>query len=142
MNFLSLTYLFSNFSIKFRDTLEKQMSAIGLHSGQVFVLFSLWEVDGQSQAELVKNLGLTAPTIYNMVTKLSAMNFVEIRKDDDDARIMRVFLTQKGREIKPQVENEYLNAEEKIFGILTETERMMSSLLIKKLLDNILSHKI
>lgn len=141
MKTLSLTYLFSNFSIKFRDSFEKQMSLIGLHSGQVFVLYSLWEKDGQSQADLVKHLGLTAPTIYNMVVKMANLNFVEIKKDDNDARIMRVFLTQKGLEIKPLVEIEWQKFEEKIFGILTETERMMSSLLIQKLFDNILSNK-
>lgn len=141
MNSASLTYLFSAFNTKFRDTFEKQMSATGLHSGQVFVLYSLWEIDGQSQAELVKSLNLTAPTIYNMVIKMSALGFIEIRKDENDARIMRVFLTQNGRNIKPQVEIECQKVEENIFGILTETERMMCSLLIKKLLDNILSQK-
>lgn len=141
MDLNSLTYLFSIFSTKFRDSFEKQMSAIGLHAGQVFVLASLWQNDSQSQAELVKNLNVSPPTIYNMVVKLAAMEFIEIRKDESDARIMRVFLTEKGREIKPVVENECQKFEEQIFGILTETERMMYSLLMQKLISNILPIK-
>ena len=80
------------------------MSEIGLHAGQVFVLNALWESDAQSQAELAKNLALTAPTIYNMVARMADKGFVEIRKDANDARIMRVFLTDKGLKIRPDVE--------------------------------------
>lgn len=141
MDLNSLTFLFSTFSTKFRDIFEKQMSQIGLHSGQVFVIASLWQNDGQSQALLVKNLNLTPPTIYNMVVKLAAVGFIEIRKDEADARIMRVFLTDKGREIKPLVENECQKFEEQIFGILTETEKMMCSLLLQKLISNVLPTK-
>ena len=141
MDLNSLTYLFSTFNVKFRDNFEKQMSAVGLHSGQVFVLISLWQKDGQSQAELVKNLNVTPPTIYNMVVKMSAAGLVEIRKDETDARVMRVFLTEKGGEIKPVVGNECQKFEEQIFGILTETERMMCSLLLQKLISNVLPPK-
>ena len=141
MDINSLTFLVSTFSTKFRDSFEKQMSVIGLHAGQVFVLVSLWQTDGQSQAELVKNLNVTPPTIYNMVVKMASIGFVEIRKDNNDARIMRVFLTQKGCEIEPLVENECQKFEEKIFGILTETERMMCSLLLQKLISNVLPTK-
>jgi MarR family transcriptional regulator, organic hydroperoxide resistance regulator len=141
MNSNSLTYVFSTFTTKFRDNFEKRMAAIGLHAGQVFVLFSLWQNDGQSQAELVKNLNVTPPTIYNMVVKMAALEFVEIRKDASDARIMRVFLTEKGREIKPVVENEWQKFEEQIFGILTEAEQMMCSLLMQKLISNVLPPK-
>lgn len=141
MNINSLTYLFTIFSTKFRDNFEKQMIEIGLHSGQVFILNSLWEIDGQSQAELVKNLNLSAPTIYNMVTKMSDNGFIEIKKDPGDARIMRVFLTLKGRDIKPIVTQHCLNFDEKTFQVLTETERMMLSILLQKLVISILPQK-
>lgn len=141
MDLTSLTYLVSTFSTKFRDLFEKQMSAIGLHAGQVFVLFSLWQNDGQSQAELVKNLNVTPPTIYNMVIKMADAELIEIHKDDNDARIMRIFLTKKGREIKPLVENECQKFEGKIFDILTEAERMMLSLLLQKLIASVLPAK-
>lgn len=126
---------------KFRDLLEKQMAAIGLHSGQIFVLSSLWKNDGQSQAELVKNLNVSPPTVYNMVVKMSNSGFVEVQKDEFDSRIMRVFLTQKGREIEASVEIECQKFEEQIFSILTETEKMMCTLLMQRLVSNIIPNK-
>jgi DNA-binding MarR family transcriptional regulator len=134
----SLTFLFSSFTTKFKDVLEKQMSAIGLHSGQVFILNSLWQNDGQSQAELVKNLRVSAPTVYNMVIKMANSGFVKIRKDEFDSRIMRVFLTQKGREMEALVEIQCQKFEEQIFSILTETEKMMCTLIMQRLVSNIM----
>ena len=141
MNINSLIYLFTIFSTKFRDNFEKQMIEIGLHSGQVFILNSLWEINGQSQAKLVKNLNLSAPTIYNMVTKMSDSGFIEIKKDPNDARIMRVFLTSKGRDIKPLVHQNLDSFDESTFQVLTETERMMLNILLQKLVISILPQK-
>lgn len=134
----SLTFLFSSFTTKFKDSLEKQMSAIGLHSGQIFILNSLWQNDGQSQSDLGKDLNLSPPTVYNMVIKMVNSGFVELRKDEFDSRIMRVFLTQKGREIEALVEIQCQKFEEQIFSILTETEKMMCTLIMQRLVSNII----
>lgn len=137
MNQDSITYLFSMFAIKHRDNLEKLMCEIDLHSGQIFVLNSLWNSDGQSQAELAKGLSLSAPTIYNMVSRMADKGLVAIRKDPNDARIMRVFLTDFGLEIKPKVEEQWQKFEENTLKNLTEPEKMMFSLLLQKVLSNV-----
>ncbi len=129
----SLTFLFNVFSSIFRDGFEKQMVEIGLHSGQVFVLISLWEKDGQSQSDLVKRLGVSPPTIFNMLKRLSENGFVTVRKDEDDARITRVYLEPKGREIRTSVEQQWLDFEENTFAVLTEAEKIMFSVLLEKL---------
>ena len=136
MNQDSITYVFSVFATKHRDALEKIMAEIDLHAGQIFVLNSLWNFDGQSQAELAKTLKLSAPTIYNMVVRLAEKGFVEVTKDNNDARIMRVYLTQKGLEIKPQVEEKWQKLEEFTFRNLTEPEKMMFTMLMQKVVVN------
>lgn len=135
MNQDSITYLFTAFTTKHRDNIDKLMKEIGLHGGQVFILNLLWKADGQSQAELVKALNLTAPTVYNMVIRLSETGFVTIRKDENDARIMRVFLTDKGRDIQSQVLTQWGKLENQTFANLTEPEKMMFSMLLQKILE-------
>lgn len=129
----SISYLFNQNANFFWVNLEKMMSEIGLHAGQVFVLTSLWEIDGQSQAELVRCLQVSPPTIYNMVVRMVEAGFVETRKCENDARMMRVYLTEKGSEIKPKVEEQWLKLEESLFSAFSETERLMFSLLLKKI---------
>ena len=94
------------------------MAEIDLHAGQVFVLNSLWNTDGQSQSDLAKALKLSAPTIYYMVVRMAERAFVTIKKDPNDARIMRVFLTDKGLQIKPQVEEQWQKLEEFTFRMV------------------------
>ncbi len=131
----STTYLFTAFATKHRDNLDKLMKEIGLHGGQIFVLNSLWNNDGQSQAELVKQLNVSAPTVYNMVVRLAETGFIEIIKDDNDARIMRVYLTDKGREIKSQVFEQWAKLEDQTFANLTEPEKMMFTMLLQKIVE-------
>lgn len=109
------------------------MCEIGLHAGQVFVLNSLWETDGQSQAELVRSLQVSPPTINNMVARMAESGFVELKKCGKDGRLMRVYLTEKGSQIKPGVEEQWLKLEESMFSELSEAERFMLSLLLKKI---------
>lgn len=135
MNRDSLTYLFTSFATRHRDSLDKLMKEIGLHGGQVFVLNLLWETDGMSQADVVKALNLTAPTVYNMVVRLQETGFVTIKKDNLDGRVMRVYLTQRGYDIKSQVFEQWEKLEAQTFGGLTEPERMMFSMLLQKVLD-------
>jgi MarR family transcriptional regulator, organic hydroperoxide resistance regulator len=135
MNKNSITYVITTFATKHRDSLDKLMKEIGLHAGQIFVLNSLWNNDGLSQAELVKQLSLSAPTVYNMVVRLSETGFVEIKKDENDARIMRVYLTEKGSEIKSKVFEQWSKFEEQTFANLTEPEKMMFSMLLQKMVE-------
>jgi DNA-binding MarR family transcriptional regulator len=129
----SLTYLFSIFGTRLRDSLDKRMKQIGLHGGQIFVLKLLWEDDGQSQAEIVKKLGLSAPTIYSMAVRLSDNEFIELRRDEYDARIMRIFLTEKGRSARVPAFGQWHDLEAQAFANLTEPEKMMLGMLLKKL---------
>jgi len=129
----SLSFLLTEITNSYRINLEKLMCEIGLHAGQVFVLNSLWETDGQSQADLVRNLQVSPPTINNMVVRMAKAGFVELKKCGNDGRLMRVHLTEKGLQIKPKVEEQWQKLEETTFSELSEAERMMVSLLLKKI---------
>ena len=129
----SLSFLLTEITNSYRVNLEKLMCEVGLHAGQVFVLNSLWETDGQSQADLVRNLQVSPPTINNMVVRMEKAGFVELKKCGRDGRLMRVHLTEKGLQIKPKVEQQWVKLEETMFSDLSETEKLMFSLLLKKI---------
>lgn len=141
MNFEnSLTYLLIQTSNFYRNSLQKLMNEINLHSGQVFVLISLWENDGQSQIDLAKALGLTAPTINKMVKSLMAGGFVECRKCEIDSRMMRVYLTDKGLQSRLLVEKQWRKLEDESFSDFTPTEKLMILHLFEKLQKNLKSN--
>lgn len=134
MNFNeTIPYLFVQVSTAFKSQLEKKLNETGLHSGQVFILFELWENDGQSQIDLSSNLKLAPPTINKMVKSLSDNGFVTCHKCESDGRLMRVFLTRKGLDARPDVEQKWKDAEEVLMSDLTVTERLVLSQLFEKM---------
>jgi DNA-binding MarR family transcriptional regulator len=131
------TYILIQLANAYRNYLERAMNAIGLHSGQIFVLISLWKKDGQSQIELVNNLALTAPTVNKMVKSLIRSGFIECRKCSSDGRLMRVFLTDKGIECQSLAAEQWSKIESQSYSNLTETEKLVLSQLFLKLKENL-----
>lgn len=132
----SATFLLTQIAISFRNYLQKLMNEINLHGGQIFVLLSLWNTDGQTQTDLVKNLSLTAPTVNKMIGSLMRNGFVECQRCGKDGRMVRVYLTDKGRRAKSPAEEQWLKLEAQTFANLTETEKLIFLQLLNKLKEN------
>lgn len=136
----SLTYLLTPIANAYWVNLEKAMNEIKLHSGQVFVLISLWKQDGQSQIQLSKNLNLAPPTVNKMVKNLVDSGFARSQRGKTDTRIVRVFLTDKGNEIRSLIEEQWLKLETRTLLNFTETEKLILFQLFGKLKENLIGN--
>lgn len=72
---------------------------IGLHAGQDLVIFRLLKEDGLSQSQLAAVLGVEIGTVAKMVQRMEKEGLLIRRQDAEDARISRVYLTEKGRSL-------------------------------------------
>ena len=133
----TLTYLLTPISNFYWVRLEEAMNEINLHSGQVFVLLSLYKEDGQSQIELSKNLNLAPPTINKMVKNLVENDFISTGRDAQDGRIVRIYLTDNGNERKEFIEEKFNELEGRILINFTETEKLILFQLFEKLKINL-----
>ncbi len=129
----SLIYSLMQITIDFRNALQKSVNEIGLHSGQIFILIALWKDDGQRQIDLANILGVSAPTVNKMVGSLQRGDFVECRPDDDDGRVARVFLTDRGRAAEILTEQKWSELEAVYFTALTDTEQLILRQILEKL---------
>jgi DNA-binding MarR family transcriptional regulator len=129
----TVSYLLAKVTTAFRNSLERHMGTIGLHGGQIFVLFELWKQDGLRQVDIATRLNLSAPTVNKMLKGLIQIGLVTRSKLDNDARSTRIFLTSRGREMREEVEDQWLDLEENCLAGLTETERLILSELLGKL---------
>ena len=129
----TVSYLLAKVATAFRNTLERHMGTIGLHGGQIFVLFELWKQDGLRQVDLATRLNLSAPTVNKMLKGLIEIGLVTRSRLDNDARSTRIFLTDRGSEMRHEVEYQWLDLEEHCLAGLTETERLILSELLGKL---------
>ena len=129
----TVSYMLAKVTTAFRNSLERHMGTIGLHGGQIFVLFELWKQDGLRQIDIADRLNLSAPTVNKMLKGLIEINLVTRVRIDDDARLTRIFLTETGREMRHDIEAQWLELEENCLSGLTETERLVLFDLLGKL---------
>lgn len=127
------TYKLARVTTAYRNALERHLGVIGLHGGQVFVLFELWKQDGLRQIDIATRLNLSAPTINKILKGLTEINLVTNAREQDDARSTRVFLTDQGRAIKTDVAAQWLELESEYLSGLTDTERLILPDLLGKL---------
>ena len=92
------------------------MDELGLYQGQAFVLYALWDQDGQTQSELTERLNRSPSTITKTVQRMEKVGFVVRRSDESDERISRVYLTDGGREIRSAVEEVWSRLDRQIFA--------------------------
>jgi len=109
------------------------MKAVGLHSGQVFILFELWKKDGLRQVDLAQRLGVSTPTINKMILGLISSGLVTRTRLENDARSTRIFLDAAGAELKDSVERQWHELEEHTVVGLTEAERLILFELLSKM---------
>lgn len=137
MNFeTSINYLIADLCAIQRVELENALSVVGIHSGQVFILFELWNSDCLSQIEIAKNLNLSAPTINKLVKGLKQSGFIEMTRSETDTRVVNVYLTEKGKSVKSEIEEIWKNLDNQLTLNLTETEKLIFVQLLEKILQN------
>lgn len=130
----SVSYQLSKLTTAHRNLLEKSVQEVGLHSGQVFVLFELWKKDGQRQVDLAERLNLAAPTVNKILGGMLQADLVTRERYEDDARSTRIYLTDKGRNVREALELKWADIEEQTVMGLTETEALILKQLLAKLL--------
>ena len=72
---------------------------------QYITMMVLWEKETVNEKDLVKALYLQANTLTDLLVKLKAKGYVEIRKDEKDRRNILITLTEAGRLLKDRAVN-------------------------------------
>ncbi|CAN5386226.1 MarR family transcriptional regulator [soil metagenome] len=129
----TVSYKLARVTTAYRNALERHMGLIGLHGGQVFVLFELWREDGLKQVEIADRLNLRPPTVNKMLKGLIEINLITLEPHDSDARSKVIFLTDQGVEIRHKVAAQWVELEADYLSGLTETERLVLPDLLGKL---------
>ncbi len=130
-------YLLARVCKAHRGSVGDALVEVELHVGQEMVLLHLWQRDGLAPSELAGALGVEPPTVTNMLSRMERAGLLERCRDPRDARCTRVYLTEKGRELREPVERRWEAVEERAFaGITTEEEALLRDLLAR-LHDNL-----
>jgi MarR family transcriptional regulator, organic hydroperoxide resistance regulator len=95
----------------------------GVHEGQQYVLRCLWREDGLSPGELARRLGLATPTVTRAATRMEAAGLLRREPHPSDRRLVRLRLTDRGRELEKVIDEQTNQLTERALATLSAAER-------------------
>ncbi|MBT2288034.1 winged helix-turn-helix transcriptional regulator [Paenibacillus albidus] len=125
-------------SSQMRRNYSESLRELNLYVGQDNLLYRLWLGDGVTQMQLCEHLKCEPPTVTNMVKSLEQNGFIYRKRDEQDARIMRIFLTDKGKELETPVEIKWRQQQEKLLQSISTEDRLTLRQLMQQMESNIL----
>lgn len=129
--------LLDKISSRTRRDYSKSLRELNLYVGQDNLLARLWSSDGITQMQLCEHLKCEPPTITNMVKSLEQNGFIYRKKDSQDARVMRIYLTDKGKEIEESVDFKWKQQQNKLLHDISKEERLILSELMLRMEKNL-----
>ena len=79
---------------------NRKFEPYGLTSQHFFILIYLWEKDGVKSKDLQDVLALESASLTGHIDRMEKAGFVKREHDPDDRRAIRIYLTEKGKEMQ------------------------------------------
>jgi DNA-binding MarR family transcriptional regulator len=134
----SISFLIAQVCKAHRNTANALLQErLDLYAGQDMFLNFLAQHDGASQSELAQSLCVEAPTITRMVQRMGQAGLVSRTTDPDDARITRLHVTPKGRNLLGQMEEVWQEIEARTMAEFDTDECATLRRLLTRVRDNL-----
>jgi DNA-binding MarR family transcriptional regulator len=114
----------------------ERLKGMGLYLGQELILLSLQEEDGMTQSQLASRHCVDLSTITKVIQRMERSDLVVRRADPADARISRVYLTARGRDLCESCWQVWMDMEQQLTQGLSEAERVLLHRLLSAIASN------
>ena len=104
------------------DALDERMNERGASIWHWILLKHAAENEGSSQRELAARMHIEPPTLVRHLDKLADEGLVERRRDDQDRRVARVYMTAAGRRRLKELSSVQAEVDRELRSLLTERE--------------------
>ena len=132
--------LLSQVSQAFRSVSDSFSDEVDMHRGQAVLLCAVVKLDGMTQSELAERLSVQGATVTNMLQRLEEAGLVVRRRDAEDNRLVRVYMTDTGREKEQELNEQFRVMQEAIFENISAQERGELRRLLQQVLANLSVH--
>jgi DNA-binding MarR family transcriptional regulator len=128
--------LLAQFAQAYRSLQDAFMDQITLHRSQAMVLCKLYVQDGMTQSEIAQQLSVQGATVTDMLQRMEEAGLVSRRRDPDDNRLVRVYLTEAGHKKERFIMEQFLKLESAVFAGFDENERQNLRRYLNRTIDN------
>ncbi|MFP7675622.1 MarR family winged helix-turn-helix transcriptional regulator [Marivita sp. S0852] len=128
----SAGYLANHMARVFARGLTARIKPLGLTTGTFPALLELWETDGLTQKQLVERLDIEQATMANTLARMERDGLIVRKKDTNDGRVQRVWLTDRGRGLRrPAIEAAMAENAEALASLSEDEQRHLIRLMQK-----------
>lgn len=120
-----------------RNRAAEALARIGLYVGQEWILLHLREQEGMTHAELAETCSVEGPTMSKALQRMEKAGLVARREDAADARVSRVYLTERGRALCDDVDQIWAELEKRTLADLSVEERVLLRRLLLQVRSNL-----
>jgi DNA-binding MarR family transcriptional regulator len=109
----------------------------GLYHQQAHLLHLISQNDGANQRDLAEQMDVRPSSMTEMLNKLERSGLIIRKQDEQDQRVMRIYLTETGQKSAAQaigITGDYSGL---LFNCLTEEEKIQMLAIIEKLCLNL-----
>lgn len=108
------------------------MEGYNLKPHQAGILMTLSKKGSLSQRELAEKMRVTPPSITVAIQKMEQEGLLTRKHDEKDQRVIRLYITEKGKECVDELKDVFRQLEEIIFeGMSVEEKLLLRRLLIE-----------
>ena len=130
-------FLLSHVALAHRNMVGHEMRDLGMHRGQPPVLFTLEKHEGMSNSEMAEFLNITPATLTNKIKRMEKAGLVIRKRDPQDERFIRIYMTEKGRGIMNQLRTSMEEMESNLLRGFSEEEIEDLRGKMRRILENI-----
>lgn len=120
-----------------RKSFNEVVAQQGLFSGQQDILFALVENEGITQSSLASQMNVAPATISVSVKRMEKNGFIIKKQDELDARIIRLYPTEKARLVPERIHAHMEALEKSICSGMTQEETEQLSDLLDLAINNL-----
>ncbi len=108
-----------------------------ISKGQPKILNYLAENDGSIQREIAKNCNIEPATVTSILATMEKSGFIERKLNEEDRRIINVYLTEKGKETQRNCQDVICEIEKECFAGFSDEEKEQAKVLFERMYNNL-----
>lgn len=118
-------------------TFKEMFHDIKLFDGQQRILFHLLHHEGENQSDIAKSHGIKKATVNKAISSMEEKGLIEKRKDESKKRAFKLYLTDKGIEMKEPIEKKIKEIQEVILEGFSDADQTVLKAFLIKMIHNL-----
>lgn len=130
--------LFKELLDRHRSVHHKMVDRLGLYYGQPFMLITLSNNGEISQKELSEMMHNTPASVAVSVKRMEKAGMLNKTADENDLRINKIALTEKGRDMAEKCQENFRTLDEQMIKGFTNEEKKTLEDFFVRMIDNLI----